>query len=196
MQELKRSNTWKAAKAIHPNRVGFEKLYNCLRAVREKGAIARITISLSVYPARQLILTYQASLEWSSTAPRQHKQIPSRTEHIEITFRLAANGRCVYYGSIDEEGIFLPASPLLSEDTPVKRMIWEVLERLRDDPETQIKELGKERGTCILCNRELSDPVSIKLGVGPICAKKFDFSLSTEPPITPLDIEALMKGLD
>ena len=33
---------------------------------------------------------------------------------------------------------------------------------------------GHETGNCSLCGRTLSDPLSIQIGIGPICAKRFE----------------------
>ena len=33
---------------------------------------------------------------------------------------------------------------------------------------------GHETGNCSLCGRTLSDPLSIQMGIGPICAKRFE----------------------
>lgn len=32
---------------------------------------------------------------------------------------------------------------------------------------------GHQTGQCAICNRTLSDPLSIQMGIGPICAKRF-----------------------
>jgi hypothetical protein len=41
------------------------------------------------------------------------------------------------------------------------------------DPEAAAIAYGKRTGTCACCRRELTDPESIELGVGPICMKKW-----------------------
>ncbi len=45
------------------------------------------------------------------------------------------------------------------------------------DPLKAVLAFGKKFGRCSLCNRRLSDPVSIERGVGPICAEKFGLGL-------------------
>ncbi len=37
------------------------------------------------------------------------------------------------------------------------------------DPRAAIEGHGKETGNCAVCNRELTDPVSVAIGIGPIC---------------------------
>jgi len=48
----------------------------------------------------------------------------------------------------------------------------QVLELSRNPKEAAIVH-GKQFGECAICGRELSDPESIKRGIGPICADKF-----------------------
>jgi len=33
---------------------------------------------------------------------------------------------------------------------------------------------GHQTGCCSVCGRELSDPISIRMGIGPVCAKRFE----------------------
>ena len=37
----------------------------------------------------------------------------------------------------------------------------------------QAKAIGKETGVCVMCSRELTDPVSIAGGIGPVCEKRW-----------------------
>ena len=47
------------------------------------------------------------------------------------------------------------------------------------DPKAAAVAYGKRTGTCSCCGRELTDPISIEQGIGPICASKWE-SLSHE----------------
>ena len=40
------------------------------------------------------------------------------------------------------------------------------------DPMAAIKATGQEFGNCAVCGLELTDPVSIEIGIGPICLKR------------------------
>ena len=40
------------------------------------------------------------------------------------------------------------------------------------DPMAAIKATGQEVGNCAICGLELTDPVSIEIGIGPICLKR------------------------
>ena len=54
-----------------------------------------------------------------------------------------------------------------------REAITEILTGLVDDPLGYAKLYGQETGVCCCCNRELTDPKSIELGIGPICAEKW-----------------------
>jgi hypothetical protein len=44
---------------------------------------------------------------------------------------------------------------------------------LVEDPLSAAKAYGLRTGSCCVCNRELTDPVSVANGIGPICADRF-----------------------
>jgi hypothetical protein len=46
--------------------------------------------------------------------------------------------------------------------------------KIAADPATILREKGKQTGVCCCCGRELSDPESIKAGIGPTCASKWE----------------------
>jgi len=49
------------------------------------------------------------------------------------------------------------------------------LDEIAADPKGAAVRYGQQSGTCSCCGRELSDPASIALGIGPICADKWGF---------------------
>ena len=51
--------------------------------------------------------------------------------------------------------------------------VKEVLLSAAADPLTAAIRYGRESGNCSCCGRELTDPRSIELGIGPICKDKF-----------------------
>ena len=51
--------------------------------------------------------------------------------------------------------------------------VQRILKEVEADPAGVIGRYGIEGGVCCCCSRPLSDPVSIKLGIGPICMKAF-----------------------
>lgn len=51
--------------------------------------------------------------------------------------------------------------------------LMSALKEFEADPLEAAKRYGRESGRCCSCGRDLTDPVSIGLGIGPICAGKF-----------------------
>ena len=51
----------------------------------------------------------------------------------------------------------------------------EALSRIARDPSTAAVEYGRETGRCSCCGRELTNPDSIALGIGPICKDRWGF---------------------
>ena len=77
-------------------------------------------------------------------------------------------GANTYFGRIDPEGrAFL-------RDT-AKGDVEELLGRFDADPDGEIKEQGARTGNCCCCGRELTDPVSVANGIGPVCAGRWGF---------------------
>lgn len=70
----------------------------------------------------------------------------------------------IYKGKISPDGKFF-GDPAILKD----------LTNLATDPLAALKAYGRETGTCSCCGRELTDPSSIEMGIGPICAAKFGF---------------------
>ena len=51
----------------------------------------------------------------------------------------------------------------------------EALSRIARDPSAAAVEYGRETGRCSCCGRELTNPESIALGIGPICKDRWGF---------------------
>jgi hypothetical protein len=49
------------------------------------------------------------------------------------------------------------------------------LSEIAADPKGAAVKYGMQSGTCSCCGKELSDPVSLRNGIGPVCATKFGF---------------------
>jgi hypothetical protein len=74
-------------------------------------------------------------------------------------------------GAMDlPEGRVRLFSRLMGEDRGELEM---TLDRIEADPQGAAAEDGLRTGRCSCCGRELTDPVSIAMGIGPICANKF-----------------------
>lgn len=71
-----------------------------------------------------------------------------------------ANGQ--YVGKLTRQGTDIRDSEIIS-----------ILEDAAENPSKAAALYGRETGECSCCGRELTDPRSISLGIGPICARKF-----------------------
>ena len=69
-----------------------------------------------------------------------------------------------YVGKITHSGVLIGN---VSED------VKNILEDANENLLRLAKIYGHETGNCSLCGRTLSDPLSIQMGIGPICAKRF-----------------------
>ena len=81
--------------------------------------------------------------------------------------RFNAMAPAIWYGRIDLNGS-LNASQRMS------RAIEEVIARIADDPETVAVEYGRMTNRCSFCGRDLNNEVSVELGFGPVCARKYN----------------------
>ena len=69
-----------------------------------------------------------------------------------------------------------------SERHPIKA--FETKKRIMDviakDPRAALERYGKELGVCGVCGRELTDPLSRHIGIGPICRGKLGYTPEEE----------------
>lgn len=73
-----------------------------------------------------------------------------------------------YVGRIDLNGNYLP-----SPAWPVQAPVLDTLKALSDDPAGTAAAYGKATGNCCFCTIPLTDPRSVGVGYGPICAKHY-----------------------
>jgi hypothetical protein len=74
-------------------------------------------------------------------------------------------GENTWFGRI-VEGKFAPAGNCPPE-------VAELLVEVNKDPEAGLKVQGLKTGTCSCCQRELTNALSIELGIGPVCRERF-----------------------
>jgi len=79
----------------------------------------------------------------------------------------------LFYGSIDFDGAYTPTQHVTPD-------VSDVLDRLNADPEGQARAYGKRTGNCCFCSSKLSDPRSVAVGYGEICAGRFDLPWGDE----------------
>jgi hypothetical protein len=76
-------------------------------------------------------------------------------------------GNCV--GKIEAESLSLFKARLGAAEPKVRALLTE----FEADPLAAAQKYGKLSGRCCSCGRDLTDPASIEMGIGPICATKF-----------------------
>jgi hypothetical protein len=82
-------------------------------------------------------------------------------------------GENVWYGKISPMGAFMPSSAAKSLPAPDKRSMWALMSRMRaGEAESVFAEFGKKFGVCCMCGRELTNPESVALGIGPVCRQR------------------------
>jgi hypothetical protein len=72
-----------------------------------------------------------------------------------------------WLGNVTRQGTFWS-----SKDA--KPWVTEVLQKLADNPEGIAAEHGKKIGSCCFCSRLLTDEVSVALGYGPVCGRRYN----------------------
>lgn len=96
-----------------------------------------------------------------------------------------------YYGRIDPTGAFYPTRDCPEE---VKR----TLQRWDEDTAEMARDVaayGHETGSCSFCGLELTDPRSVTVGYGPVCAEKWGLSWGHAGDTSfPIDITGAAGG--
>jgi hypothetical protein len=91
---------------------------------------------------------------------------PAKAESANAGFLYVMAGGDLYLGKISPEGRFLRSAACRDEDEA------KLLE-IAADPLAAAVAYGKETGTCSCCGLELTNKLSIELGIGPICRAKW-----------------------
>lgn len=75
-------------------------------------------------------------------------------------------GSSIFYGRVGRDGTFVP-----SRDCP--KALVEFLAELSRDAADVVGSYGRKTGGCAMCSRPLTDPRSVEVGYGPVCADRF-----------------------
>lgn len=86
-----------------------------------------------------------------------------RTRAIEILKDLFGYTEIPYFMNLD-----VPDAERIIQELEPKRLL------------KTLKYVGQKTGVCQLCGRELTDPESVKRGIGPICGGKLEIFTSVE----------------
>lgn len=83
-----------------------------------------------------------------------------------------------YFGRISRTGeLTLARSLPASRADALTAMLCE----FSADPATYARMDGKRTGRCCCCARELTDPVSVEMGIGPVCADRWGLTRPARP---------------
>jgi hypothetical protein len=72
-----------------------------------------------------------------------------------------------YFGRVDQNGAIVAGRDL----TPA---VESLLEEFASNPVEVAQRYGKLTGNCMFCDKKLDDVVSVAVGYGPVCAKKWN----------------------
>jgi hypothetical protein len=87
------------------------------------------------------------------------------------TVNKGANIGCVYVYENNQYVAKITTSGVLMGN--VSDDVKNLLEDANDNLLQLAKIYGHESGSCSICGRTLNDPLSVQMGIGPICAKRF-----------------------
>ena len=145
----------------------------------EKKKLSEKQVAWVHYLATQSVIDSQTPVEFgpykqlvnkmydTMTAKKFQVRLPGMTLS---TVNKGANVGCVY---IFENNNYVGKITSTGE---LKGNVSEDVENLLEDANDNLLQLAKiyghETGTCSICARTLSDPLSVQMGIGPICAKR------------------------
>lgn len=106
-----------------------------------------------------------------SAAPKVRK-LQVRLPGITLsTVNKGVNVGCIYVYENNRYVAKITAQGVLSGN--VSEDVKNLLEDANDNLLRLAKIYGHESGSCSICGRQLDDPLSVQMGIGPVCAKKF-----------------------
>ena len=152
---------------------------------------------------RELMQTAKQHINWPKIrlqAGEQRIQLSiagaasSRPDSINITDG-APYGSNKWFGRIEVDGKFTAAR------NANNAKIQDVLEIFAENPTGYAKIYGNHTGNCMFCGRELTDPQSVAVGYGPICADHFglphgNLEADVANEMTQFDLQIPWDGTD
>ena len=90
----------------------------------------------------------------------------SRSRYAEQLMIVSPQYGGAYYGRIDKDGNLFDGRDMTDE-------VREKVIALAENPESVASEHGRVTGNCCFCGRALTDPRSVEVGYGPVCAERY-----------------------
>lgn len=78
----------------------------------------------------------------------------------------------MWFGRIQPNGTWTPGKALAASPTSLG-VVYSLLVSFAEDPAGVGAAQGKLAGHCVFCSQSLTDPKSLEVGYGPVCAKKW-----------------------
>lgn len=114
-----------------------------------------------------------AAFETAKAAGLKNPKVRVGETQFSCAKATSANAGCLYVKSGETYlGKVTPAGKFFASRDCTAEQAAEVA-RVLIDPMGEAVAHGKRTGSCAICARELTDPVSIERGIGPICAERF-----------------------
>lgn len=97
-------------------------------------------------------------------------------DHKEIVITLRAEGTRYYLTEYDKKKVLGDIDVKTGRLNPTKRLTADmatIIRRMEKDPAQFCKAHGLKTGKCCFCRRKLTDPRSVKAGMGQVCAERY-----------------------
>lgn len=129
--------------------------------------------------ASDVVSTFETLFRLFETARKNRgSRLQLRLDGVTVKSSKDGNSLWVLSQTEQEEGHYGPQPKYLGKITRQRvsefpASVREILEMAAADPLSAAVRYGRETGNCSCCGRELNNPESIRLGIGPICRAKF-----------------------
>lgn len=107
-----------------------------------------------------------------------------------------ANYDGAYLGKIEPDGKLQLAYHIPGYDSDSKHTLIEAIKEIQTDPFLAVTTHGKKTGICSCCGRTLTNPLSVELGIGPICRGSFGFDTILQTSLLPLESMNPMEPME
>lgn len=97
-------------------------------------------------------------------------------DHEEIVISLRVEDKRYYLTEYDKQKVLGDIDVKTGKLIPTKRLTAEmatIIKRMEKDPVQFCKAHGLKTGKCCFCRRKLTDPRSVKAGMGQVCAERY-----------------------
>lgn len=174
-QAAHRKRQQELAEQREKERLAWEKRREAERLEREKQEAERKKAFRSTALEKIAAAFELAKLNGLKRVSLRIKQlyfyIPKKVHNFgEVENHILIRHKNKYIGKLTMDGDFFEGNYTNDED-------FMALMMLKSDLKAMVTDHGKERGECACCGRELTDPRSIEMGIGPLCAERWGINV-------------------